>query len=215
MNVKICCIASVAEAQLALAAGATALGLVGPMPSGPGILSLDEIATIVNSLSSKNNTFFLTSALSVEKIIQQHQKVKSSTIQIVDELPKGALADLKRELPAIDLVQVVHVIDESSIDYALAKAEQADYLLLDSGNPNSEIKELGGTGRTHNWQLSRRIIEQSNIPVYLAGGLSPDNAKQAMEEVQPYGLDLCSGVRTNGALDQEKLSRFFAAVKSP
>ena len=86
---------------------------------------------------------------------------------------------------------------------------EVDALLLDSGNPKLAIKELGGTGRVHNWKLSRSIVEQSPVPVFLAGGLNPSNVKQAIDEVQPYGLDLCSGVRTNGRLDPAKLEAFF------
>lgn len=214
MKVKVCCISSEAEARLAIAAGAAALGLVGPMPSGPGILSLDTIAKIVSSLPPTTNTFFLTAATNAEEIIKQHQIVQTSTIQIVDELKSGSLKDLKIELPETNIVQVVHVVNETSIDSALEKAEQSDFLLLDSGNPNLKIKELGGTGRTHNWTISRKIVEQSPIPVFLAGGLDPNNVQQAIQQVAPHGLDLCSGLRTNRLLDAAKLQAFFGKVEA-
>lgn len=94
----------------------------------------------------------------------------------------------------------------------LALAKQVDALLLDSRNPNLAVKELGGTGRVHNWQLSRQIREQVSKPVFLAGGLHAGNVREAIETVQPFGLDLCSGVRTNGQLDMRKLEAFFERV---
>jgi phosphoribosylanthranilate isomerase len=100
------------------------------------------------------------------------------------------------------------VIDSKSVDLAIKLSESVDALLLDSGNPNLKIKELGGTGRVHNWKLSRQIRDNSKCPIFLAGGLNPDNVKQAIEEVRPYAIDICSGVRTNGALDKNKLSAF-------
>ena len=103
---------------------------------------------------------------------------------------------------------MIHVTDESSLDEALLYADKADALLLDSGNPNLKVKELGGTGRTHNWEVSRKIVDQSPIPVFLAGGLNDDNVKEALDIVQPFGLDICSGVRTDGQLDQQKLEAF-------
>ena len=84
---------------------------------------------------------------------------------------------------------------------------------MDSGNPNLSIKELGGTGRTHDWELSREIRKSISIPIFLAGGLNKDNVRQAIEIVQPFGLDLCSGVRTNGQLDENKLKEFFKAIE--
>ena len=107
------------------------------------------------------------------------------------------------------MVQVIHVIDKNSVSEALRTSEYVDVILLDSGNPNLKTKELGGTGRTHNWELSKEIRELLDIPIFLAGGISSKNVKDAIEIVQPFGLDLCSSVRTNGNLDEEKLSNFF------
>src|SRR5205085_9909974 len=115
-------------------------------------------------------------------------------------------------LPGVSLVQVIHVTGPESIDEALSVAPHVNALLLDSGNPALKVKELGGTGRRHDWQISRRIREQSPIPLLLAGGLTPSTVKSAIETVSPWGLDLCTGVRTNGALDESKLSAFFAAI---
>jgi phosphoribosylanthranilate isomerase len=211
-RIKICCISSIEEAKLAVAHGASALGLVGPMPSGPGIITNELIYEIAKTVPPPVGTFLLTSETKTEEIIAHHAKVITNTIQIVDALSEGSYAQIKKALPAVKLVQVIHVLDESSIDEAVRISEEVDALLLDSGNPNLAVKVLGGTGNTHNWRLSRKIVEQSKVPVFLAGGLKAENVQQAIDEVQPFGLDLCSGVRSDGRLDAEKLEKFFRAA---
>lgn len=211
-RVKICCISSLEEAQAAVRSGASALGLVGHMPSGPGVIPDDLIAKIAQQVPPGVSSFLLTSHTKAAEIIQHQQLVKTNTIQIVDTLTEGSHEAIRLALPAIKIVQVIHVINENTIDEALAAAETADALLLDSGNPNLRVKELGGTGRVHNWDISRKVVEQSSIPVFLAGGLKAENVQAAIEAVQPFGIDLCSGVRTNGKLDLRKLDAFFEAV---
>ncbi len=209
-RVKICCIADLAEARLAVDYGAAALGLVGAMPSGPGPITDAAIRAVAAAVPPPIATFLLTSETTVEAITAHHARVATNTIQIVDALREGAYADLRRNLPGVKLVQVIHIQDEAAVDEALRIAPQVDALLLDSGNPAR--RELGGTGRVHDWRLSRRIVEQTATPVFLAGGLNPDNVARAIETVQPFGLDLCSGVRTGGRLEEAKVARFFRAV---
>lgn len=213
-RVKICCISSIEEARISIDFGASSLGLVGYMPSGPGVITNELILKIAKTVPPAVSTFLLTSETSAEKIIEHHHFTYTSAIQIVDELKEGNYTSIKLALPAIKIVQVIHVIDERTIEEALRISENVDALLLDSGNPNLAIKELGGTGRVHNWQLSRRIVEQSKIPVFLAGGLTAENVKRAIDEVQPFGVDLCSGVRTDQKLDPKKLEQFFKNVWS-
>jgi phosphoribosylanthranilate isomerase len=213
-KVKICCISSPEEAQMAINYGASALGLVARMPSGPGIIDDALIAKIAKLVPPPIATFLLTSETKSEEIIKHYQLVHTTTIQIVDALEDLQYANIKDQLPHIKLVQVIHVINEKSVHEAIEISEHVDALLLDSGNPNLAIKELGGTGRVHNWELSRKIRENIKIPLFLAGGLNPGNVKEAIDAVQPFGLDLCSGVRTNGKLDESKLEAFFEAVNS-
>lgn len=214
LRVKICCISTIHEAKTAIQAGASALGLVAKMPSGPGPISDDLILQIAKSVPSDIDTFMLTSETTQKGIIEHHKRTLTNTIQIVDALSEGTYHEIKNQLPHIQLVQVIHVIDERSVDEAIRISEMVDLLLLDSGNPNAAIKELGGTGRIHNWTLSQKIVEQSKVPVYLAGGLNANNVQQAIDLVKPFGLDLCSGVRTNGQLDPFKLEVFFNAIRS-
>ena len=214
IRVKICCISSSDEARLAVRLGADALGLVGRMPSGPGVVADDVAAQIVRGTPPPLATFMLTSETAVDEIVAHQRRVGANTIQLVDAVPPETYATLRTRLPAVKLVQVIHVIDEQNIDEALQAVEHgADALLLDSGNPTLAIKQLGGTGRVHNWQVSRKIVAQSPVPVFLAGGLNLANVREAIDTVQPFGLDICSGVRSNGNLDEQKLDAFMNAVR--
>ena len=213
-RVKICCIASVDEAALAIECGASALGLVSNMPSGPGVISDERIAEIAATVPPAIGTFLLTSRQRVAGIIEQQRFCRTNTIQICDHLTVGTHRELKDALPGISVVQVVHVTGPESVEEAARVAPHVDAILLDSGNQKLAVKELGGTGRTHDWTLSRAIRERIGIPLFLAGGLTPENVAEAIEEVSPFGLDVCSGGRTDGKLDSTKLKRFFRAVRS-
>ena len=211
-RVKICCISSIDEARLAVRWGASALGLVSEMPSGPGVISESLIAEIAAKVPPGIGTFLLTSQTDAAAIVQQQRRCRVNTVQICDRLELGAHAKLREALPGISLVQVIHVTGEESVAEALESAGNVDALLLDSGNQMLKVKELGGTGRTHNWPLSARIIKESPVPVFLAGGLTAENVGEAICTVRPYGVDVCTGVRTGGALDERKLVRFMEAV---
>ena len=213
-RIKICCISSIAEAQLAIAHGAHALGLVSHMPSGPGVIAEARIVEIAISVPPPIATFLLTSHQDVDAIIDQQRRCRTNTLQLVDELPAGSHAKLREALPGIGLVQVIHVRDRSSIDDAIRVAPAVDALLLDSGNPALQTKELGGTGRVHNWEISREIVDSVAVPVFLAGGLNPDNVALAIENVRPFGVDICSGLRTADGLSDAKLGAFVDAIRS-
>ncbi len=213
-RIKICCISSTQEAKLAIECGADALGLVGSMPSGPGIISDALIQKIAKNTPPPIATFLLSSQTDADSIIAHYHKVQTTAIQLVDELTDNGYQEIRKALPHVKLIQVIHVIDESSIKQAIDASYHVDAILLDSGNPNLDIKELGGTGRTHDWDLSKKIRQQIDIPAFLAGGITPQNIKQAHEHVQPFGIDLCSSVRTNGKLDKEKLTLLFREINS-
>ncbi len=213
-RVKICCIRSVAEAELASAAGASALGLVASMPSGPGVIADEDITAIAARVPPPLATFLLTSETSAAAIIAHQQRCRTNTIQICDRLSDGTYDEIRAALPGIKLVQVIHVGGAESVDEAVQIAPHVDALLLDSGNQNLSVKELGGTGRVHDWAISRRIRDAVPVPIFLAGGLRPDNVREAIATVAPFGLDLCSSVRTNDQLDPAKLRAFFAAINA-
>lgn len=197
---------------MAIESGASAVGFVSAMPSGPGVITEDLIAEIVAVVPPSIGSFLLTCKPDADSIIEQQRRLRVNTIQICDSLKEGSHQRLRAALPGVSLVQVIHVRNEESIAEAVALAPFVDGILLDSGNPTLDVKELGGTGRTHDWNLSVRIREAIQIPLFLAGGLNAANVAEAISRVRPFGVDVCSGVRTEGSLDQTKLKDFFAAV---
>jgi phosphoribosylanthranilate isomerase len=211
--VKVCCIASEEEARIAVEAGATALGLVSAMPSGPGVIPEALIARIAAAAPPGVETFLLTSERRAAAIAAQQRRVGVTTIQLCDALEPGETARLRAALPTVRLVQVIHVMGPESVAEARAAADGVDALLLDSGNPDLAVKELGGTGRTHDWRVSRAIVAASARPVYLAGGLTPENVAGAVAAVRPFGVDVCTGVRAAGRLDPRRLAAFVRAAR--
>jgi len=211
-RVKICCISSVAEARAAVAAGADAIGLVSAMPSGPGVIDEALIANIAAAAPPALGTFLLTSETDPAAIVAQQRRCGVNTIQFCDALDASAYPVLREALPGIALIQVIHVRGEGGVAEAVGVAPMVDGLLLDSGNPTGTVKELGGTGRVHDWTLSHCIVESAPCPVFLAGGLNAGNVADAIHRVRPYGVDLCTGVRTDDALDPAKLAAFMGAV---
>lgn len=213
-KIKICCISSIDEAELAIKYGASAIGLVTEMPSGPGVISEDLIEEIAASVPSTIDTFLLTSKINADSIIAQHNKCKTTTLQIVDSVSIDVYDKLRKELPSIKLVQVIHITGEKSINEAKSIAQFVDALLLDSGNQKLKVKELGGTGRTHDWTISRKIRDAVSVPIFLAGGINAKNVLDAAKKVEPFGIDLCSGVRENGKLSEKLLSEFFSMLQN-
>ena len=211
-RVKICCIGSLREARMAIEYGASALGLVSEMPSGPGVISEEMIAEIASVVPPPIATFLLTCKEDAASIIAQQRRCRVNTIQLCDRVAPANYAAMREAMPGVSLVQVVHVTGQEAIAEALTVSAHVDALLLDSGNPSLPVKELGGTGRTHNWHISRAIVEAVDVPVFLAGGLNPYNVAEAVEKVRPFGLDVCSGVRIDNQLDEEKLKQFFASI---
>ena len=212
-RVKICCINSIDEARMAIRYGASAIGLVSEMPSGPGPIPEPLILEIASSIPPAVSSFLLTSLTDVKDIIEQQKRCRTNTIQLTDRLQKGTHTELKAALPGINIVQVIHVMGADAIEEAKEVAPNVDAILLDSGNPNLKKKELGGTGRTHDWDISRGIKESIDVPIFLAGGLRTGNVAAAIQNVKPYGVDLCSGFRTDDNLDETKLASFFKEVR--
>jgi phosphoribosylanthranilate isomerase len=183
------------------------------MPSGPGVIPLDDIASIIKQLPPKTKSVLLTSAQTAQSIYSQHSQVNSWGIQIVDYVNISELVNLRAILPDVQLLQVIHVQDASSIQLALKYSQYVDFLLLDSGNPNSTLKTLGGTGEVHDWEISREICDKSSIPVFLAGGLNTGNILAALAATRPDGVDLCSGLRTDDGLQKDKIIDFFKVLE--
>ena len=213
VKLKICCINSHDEAKTAISVGADLLGLVADMPSGEGMIEDHKIREIAASIKSFNNSVLLTCRTDAESIIEHHKETITSHIQIVDYIDVKNYQEIRKSLPDIKLIQVVHVEDESSYSLAMNFSNYVDFILLDSGKPSAKKRTLGGTGDTHNWNISKKIVRDCSIPVYLAGGINHSNVVEAIQKVKPYGIDLCTGLRTNNKLDKNKLNVFMEAIK--
>ena len=211
--VKICCIQSIEEAALAVSAGARAVGLVSEMPSGWGPIPEERIARIAATVPPMVSSVLLSSKPTAAEIIDQLKRCRTNAVQIVDEFPISGYAQIRDACPGVEIYQAVHVLDATAIDAARALASEVDGLILDTGSPHGEVKVLGGTGKTHDWSISRRIVDEVPCPVFLAGGLKPENIAEAIETVGPYGIDLCTGVRRDLALHPALLARFMRAVE--
>lgn len=213
IRIKVCCIETAAEAKTALRLGASALGLVSEMPSGPGVIGEDEIAGIAATVPPFVTTVLLTSRTEVEDIVRQQRRCGVNAIQLCEPLANPDHLALRERLPGISIIRVVHVDGETSVDEALAVGDTVDALLLDTGVREGPDRQLGGTGRTHDWSLSARIVARAAVPVFLAGGLRPDNVGEAIRSVSPFGVDVCNGVRRDDVLDETALAAFVAAAR--
>jgi phosphoribosylanthranilate isomerase len=211
-RIKICCMSSVDEVRVAVRAGADALGFVSAMPSGAGIIDEELIAQLVPIVPPPVATFLLTCETDATRIVAQQRRCGANTLQLCDRVSASVRTLVCRQLPGIRIVQVVHVTGPETVDEALEVEETSDAILLDSGNQSLAVKELGGTGRTHDWKVSAMIREKVRVPVFLAGGLNPGNVREAIAAVRPWGVDVCSGLRTDGKLDPRKVAAFVSAV---
>ena len=212
-RIKVCCMASIAESQMAIAAGADAVGLVGRMPSGPGPIADDLIADIARIVPPPVASFLLTSETNAAAISNHVERTRPTTVQVVCHVEPKELERLAQLQPHVRRVQVIHVEDETALDLIGPYAPHVDAFLLDSGRPSAAIPEFGGTGRVHDWAVSAAFVRASPRPVFLAGGLTPANVGEAIRWIRPFGVDLCSGVRTEGRLDGDKLKAFVTAVQ--
>lgn len=214
-RVKICCIKDIEEADMAVRAGAHALGLVSRMPSGPGVIDEGRVREVSDWTPPGVSAFVLTSRTDPDEIVRQHERFRTHVIQLCDRVSPNGLGVLRERLPGVRLVQVVHVEGPESADEAdeLTGQGWVDALLLDSGRPSAAVRELGGTGRVHDWSVSARIVQRAPVPVFLAGGLKAGNVQEAIRSVRPFGVDLCTGVREDGHLHRETLEAFMTAVR--
>ena len=213
-RIKICCMSSTDDAKFAIDAGAHALGFVSAMPSGAGIIDEALIARIIATVPVTVATFLLTSAVDADTIVAQQRRTRANTIQLVDRTTIDTRRALRESMPGIAIVQVVHVTGPESTAEAHEARIQSDAVLLDSGNPSLAVKELGGTGRVHDWDVSARICRELDVPVFLAGGLNPGNVAEAVRTVRPFGVDVCSGLRPAGKLDPQRVKDFVGNVRT-
>jgi phosphoribosylanthranilate isomerase len=211
--IKICCIENIAEAEVAVQMGANALGLVSDMPSGPGVITDEQIRDIIAGIGPFVTSVLLTSKKTENELAQQIRFCNPDAVQLCAPVSMTTLVALGKSFPRTRLIRVIHISGRDSVREALDFQNHVSAFLLDSGRRIGPNKQLGGTGQPHDWRISSEIVRQVRVPVILAGGLNAENVSTAIKMVRPYALDVCSGVRSQGKLDEGKLAGFFKAVR--
>lgn len=209
-RIKVCCISSIAEAQLAVAHGADALGLLGDMPSSPRAIDVDTAREIAKNTPPTVETFLLTASFSGTEIARQTEYCATTVVQVVQHIDASEYQRLIEMIPSVRRVQVIHVEDRTALDLIAMYEPYVHAFILDGGRANAAVADLGGTGRVHDWGISSEFVRRSTKPVFLAGGLKPHNVREAVSTVAPFGLDVCSGVRRDHKLDAQLLDEFTA-----
>jgi phosphoribosylanthranilate isomerase len=212
--IKICGINSAREAHMALAAGANFIGFVSEGLTPPGCFPDEEIVSFTEGITERSQIVLLTPHSAVEEVVAQQRLVRAGALQLCHPFEVEALRCLREELPGVLLIQVVHMGDEGGLKRAVEASKHADVVLLDSGTTAGENKVFGGTGETHDWSQSAAIVAALDVPVWLAGGLSPSNISSAISMVKPSGLDVCSSLRPSGSLDAKLLESFIQVVRA-
>ena len=213
-RMKVCCIRDLEEACLAIRYGVDAVGLVGPMPNGPGQIDAPTVRALTTTTHAGVSSWTLTIATDAATIIETARASATQTIQLVCGVEPAVADVIRAAMPALRVVSVVHVLGPTAIAAAVRIAPHVHGVLLDSGRPGAKTPTYGGTGDTHDWDVSRQIVDAVPGPVWLAGGLTPSNVGGAIRAVRPFGVDVCSKLRTDGRLDQAKLMAFAAAVRA-
>lgn len=215
MRAKICGINTWDNAKVALDCGADALGfLVGITHLAEDKIEVEDAKKIIDKLPPFVSTVAVTHLQDIHKIIDMCRYLGVTTLQIHDYIHPEEVAYCRKELPGVKIIKAVHVIDGDkigTIEMAHSFEKVADALLLDSRT----AERLGGTGKTHDWNISREIVDEMNVPVMLAGGLTDKNVYDAVMKVRPYAVDVNSGVEVDGNKDWEKVSGFIMnAIKA-
>lgn len=212
VRVKVSCVRSPEEARRAVSFGAAAIGVASHVPFTSAGLSDEEITAIASAVEPEVGTFLLTDLEDPAAIAEQAVRCGVNTVQLWSELSAAAYVEIRRSAPDLSIAQTIHVVDEGAIEKARELAGVADALVLGSTNPEPPFRWDSPHGRTHDWQISRRIAESAMIPVILSGGLTHLNVADAVRAVRPYGVEVCSGVRRDGALDTSMLVQFLETL---
>lgn len=211
---------SVEEALACVAAGADHLGLTPPEGLPGELPSFAAMREIVEAVGDRARCVGLTVRMDPEHILALVEAVQPAILHLcplAGDTSPDAVAALRRRLPGdLPVMQAVSVTGPESVAEALAYARVADYLILDTQAP--DIPGVGASGMTHDWSVSRAIVDAVDVPVILAGGLSPENVAAAIDAVRPWGVD--SLTHTNRRLpgggfrkDLDRVAAFVAAAR--
>lgn len=211
--VKICANKSIEDAKMCLDAHADVIGiLVGQEHTSNDFVDkyrAKEIADFVNHQCGVSLVTHLTEA---DKIIELTKFIGNDTIQLHSDISEEEVEKIVKECPGVKLVRLIHVSSDGKVCTDISSMKYADYYLLDSFN--LATNQVGGTGLTHDWKKSREIIESLDKPVFLAGGLTPENVEEAIRTAHPYGVDVNSGCKnSSGVKDADKVFDFVSRAK--
>ena len=212
MKVKICANKSIYDAESCLIAGADIIGiLVGQKHVSNDFIDLKTAKKIVDYVDGRCNVSLVTHLEAADKIIKLTKSIGNNIIQLHSGIKECEVEKIKKELPNIELVRLIHVSKDGKIQTDIKNIIYADYFILDSFN--LETNQVGGTGLKFDWEKGRDIIKKLNKPTFLAGGLNPENVSEAINIVKPYGVDVNSGCKTNNIKDRNKVIEFVKNAK--
>lgn len=211
MRVKICGTATFADLDCAVAAGADAIGfLMGITHVTQDAVTPETAAAMVATLPPFIVPVAVTHLTKPSDLIRIVELSRCTTLQIQDMVTPDDIAEVREALPYLRIMKAVHVMDESAIATAKYFSDTADAILLDTRTAD----RIGGTGITHDWNISAKIVKECSCPVILAGGLTPENVTEAIIRVRPYAVDVHTGVKKNGVRDAERTRAFVANART-
>ena len=218
-KVKICGTTSVTDAQMAADVGADFSGVVVEVPFSERSVTVDYAAEIAQQTPIP--TVVLVFDRPTNWVQQAAEGIKPFAIQLLGHETPAEVAELKQSASCEIWKSLFLPIGSSAqVDVNLMRDKMqahigagADALLFDTADFSSGKARFGGTGQTSDWHLAVQLIDACEIPAFLSGGIRPENVKEAIEAVGPYGIDLCSGVEsTKGERDLGKLNRLMQEV---
>jgi phosphoribosylanthranilate isomerase len=207
VKVKICGIHSNDEAKKAIEYGADFLGLLIDIPETNLSLNPSEAKKII-SYNNKGKFIILTIEMKSKKLLSLVNDISPWGIQLLR--PTNENVNFLSKNSEVKIIPVVHITNKIDINQ-IESYNNADYILLDSRFGN----HLGGTGKVHDWSVSKKIVNNSKIPIFLAGGLNKDNVKEAIKLVNPFAIDAESSLRNSeGFRDFKKIKKFINKAKN-
>lgn len=212
VRVKICGIKNIEDALAVAALGADELGFHVGLAGGRSPLTPEDAARIIKQLPPHAAPVLVTSVVEPKELIGLAQKTGAAILQLYGDASPAQIQEVKEAMPSVKIWKVINIADEASIALAKEYEGAADAVALDTFNKDNGAR--GGSGKTHDWDISRRIAESLSIPVILAGGLNPENVAEAVAQVRPAGVDVNSGVTNpDGSKDLAKVKRFIEHAK--
>ncbi|MBR5662487.1 MAG: phosphoribosylanthranilate isomerase [Bacilli bacterium] len=213
VKVKICANKTVDDIKASIDAGADIVGLlVGQEHASTDFIDKYKAKELANFAKGKLDVSLVTHLTNADEIIDLTNFIGNNVIQLHSDISEEEVEKIKKTLPNIKLIRLIHISSDGKICTDYKKMKYADYYLLDSFN--LKTNQVGGTGLTHDWNKSRELIKILDKPVFLAGGLNPDNVADAIKIAKPYGVDVNSGCKNSlGLKDKQKVMEFVRNAK--